>query len=186
MEGNYQYTIDILSIVLSALALICTAIIGYSQFVTQKKVDRIQTENGEAILINLVVKYFITFYNSIDKKNAKQATIKTDQHSQLLFLTACEDFRDGLKRLQSSPYFVKLLNIYPDIPMLEYSLVARIGYLKNTHPIPTIDGALYKYMFLLFEKVKTNSSSSLSKLEVINKLYEGLLQLNTQNPQLMK
>lgn len=185
MEQNYKYTIEIITIVVAALALISSCIIGYVQYRTQKQISKIQDESGEALLINLLIKYFVTFVNSIDTTTRHQAVAKTDLISTMQFLTACEDFRNGLLKIQSSTYLINLLGIYPEISLLEYSLVNRIAILKSEPPQALIDAALYKRMFLLFQGVKGSSNSNTLKIPFVMQVYSGLTELNNSNPQLM-
>ena len=188
-----QATLDIGTLVVSLVSVIIAIIFGYKHGALsrrtvelEERLDKFNYKRGEILLASLIAKYFISFISSLDTTNPAQAKQKSDEASRLQQIRICNHFINELHNLSSNPFYIEILEKYPDIIKLEVAMVIRIKQLEVNTNNTSIDRNLYKMVYTLLKRLEKNKSSTIFETEIFKNMLLGLAQLNQQNPALLQ
>jgi hypothetical protein len=113
---------EIWALRISILSIIVTSIFSGRQCELQNEVSQKEFNIGKAQIISLVSRYAVVTFNQFSLINTQDGrlsgTLKKDSISIKQYLTDCEYILDGLRRMESNPFYVKLLTAYPQINLL--------------------------------------------------------------------
>jgi len=113
---------EIWALRISILSIIVTSIFSWRQCELQSEVSQKEFNIGKAQFISLVSRYAVVTFNQfsiINKQDGSlSGTLKKDSISIKQYLTECEYILDGLRKMESNPFYIKLLEAYPQINLL--------------------------------------------------------------------
>lgn len=95
-------------------------------YTLSKKIDEFENRKGEVLLLNIIGRYFVIHLNYLQTNGKVNSNVDKKKYlSELMQLSS--DF----KELTNNPYYIKFIEIHPDINLLILSLRGAIIEQEN-------------------------------------------------------
>jgi len=193
------------TLIVAAFTVVVMIIFGIIQYYTNKKANealsianQIQSKmleynlrlnefdikKGEILLLGLVGRYFIITANCWDLQENGPHKMLTDRKSIKKYISGLKNLDNDFNNLLNNTFYINLLEVYPEINLLQISLRATIIETEEEskfgiNPI-TLD-KFYNLYITLKNKIATtttlNTEYYLKLDEVVHPLYNSLKEL---------
>jgi|SRR5690606_21103491 len=166
--------------IVAAFTVVVMIIFGVIQYYTSKKANeaaelanKIQTQlnefdikKGELLLLGLTGKYFITVLNVWEQSGE----MRKDKLSIKKYSAGLKNLDKEFGDLLGNTFYINLLDKYPDINLLLFSLRGEIID-KEEKPNPGIDGKTFELFYNFYLNLKSNIKYSKS---LDSSFYKGI------------
>ena len=139
---NWEY-------IISGLALLISIIFSLITIFSNRKKDKFEIKKGEILTLGLLGRYFAIQFNCWDQNGH----MKSDKISIDIYVQSLQTLITDINALIHNPFYVELLNKYPEINLLILLLLKNINERKNA-TIMAVDYNLFKIFFDLYNKIK--------------------------------
>ena len=126
---NWEY-------IISGLALLISIIFSLITIFSNRKKDKFEIKKGEILTLGLLGRYFAIQFNCWDQNGH----MKSDKISIDIYVQSLQTLITDINALIHNPFYVELLNKYPEFNLLILLLLKNINERKNA--ISTIENLI--------------------------------------------
>lgn len=169
-----KYEILIKDFIIPSATILVSILVAY---LTSWYSFRIQYNLGKYQLLEIVNRYYITYYGTIDFQKSPHIT-KTGVNEKIYVISELKKIQSDISGLINNPFYVKLIKVYPEISMINVVLTRAIVDLEKSKSI-LYNRQLFEHFSKLHKRIYSTIPKKIKKQSTYKEIEQIVIDFNT-------